>query len=98
MEVVEVLYIPELTVNLLSVSTLYESGFGVVFYGVLTASPTQVVNSCAMKRGIIKCHVVEDFWFYRAMFGPNTLFCNWNFRTPVWVNNVIGLHESCLGQ
>jgi hypothetical protein len=29
---------------------------------------------------------------------PNTLFCNWNFRTPAWVNNVIGLHESCLGQ
>jgi hypothetical protein len=29
---------------------------------------------------------------------PNTYFCNWNFRTPAWVNNVIGLHESCLGQ
>jgi hypothetical protein len=29
---------------------------------------------------------------------PSTYFCNWNFRTPAWVNNVIGLHESCLGQ
>jgi hypothetical protein len=29
---------------------------------------------------------------------PNTYFCNWNFRTLAWVNNVIGLHESCLGQ
>jgi hypothetical protein len=35
LEVVEVLYIPELTVNLLSVSVLDESGFGVVFYGGL---------------------------------------------------------------
>jgi hypothetical protein len=34
----------------------------------------------------------------QGMFGPNTSFCNWNFRTPAWVNNVIGLHESCLGQ
>jgi hypothetical protein len=33
LEVGEVLYIPELTVNLLSVSALDESGFGVVFYG-----------------------------------------------------------------
>jgi hypothetical protein len=33
LEVVEVLYIPELTVNLLSMSALDESGFGVVFYG-----------------------------------------------------------------
>jgi hypothetical protein len=65
---------------------------------VLTASLTQVVNSYALKRCIIRCHVVEDFWSYRAVFGPNTLFCNWNFRTPAWVNNVIGLHESCLGQ
>ena len=67
-------------------------------YVLLTASPTQVVNSCAMKRCIIRCHVVEDFWSYRAVFGPNTLFWNWNFRTLAWVNNVIGLHESCLGQ
>ena len=34
----------------------------------------------------------------QGMFGPNTCFCNWNFRTPAWVNNIIGLHESCLGQ
>jgi hypothetical protein len=34
----------------------------------------------------------------QGMFGPSTSFCNWNFRTPAWVNNVIGLHESCLGQ
>jgi hypothetical protein len=33
LEVGEVLYIPELKVNLFSVSALYESGFGVVFYG-----------------------------------------------------------------
>jgi hypothetical protein len=32
----------------------------------------------------------------QGMFGPITYFCNWNFRTPAWVNNVIGLHESCL--
>jgi hypothetical protein len=51
-----------------------------------------------MKRCIIRCFVVKDFWSYRAVFGPSTLFCNWNFRTPAWVNNVIGLHESCLGQ
>ena len=63
---------------------------------MLTASPTQVVNSCAMKRCIIKCHVVEDFWSYRACVWPYTLFCKWNFHTPAWVNNVIGLHESCL--
>jgi hypothetical protein len=34
----------------------------------------------------------------QGIFGPNTYFCNWNFRTPAWVNNVIGLHESYLGQ
>jgi hypothetical protein len=34
----------------------------------------------------------------QGMFGPNTSVCNWNFCTPAWVNNVIGLHESCLGQ
>ena len=34
----------------------------------------------------------------QGMFGPSTSFCNWNFRTPAWVNNVIGMHESCLGQ
>jgi hypothetical protein len=34
----------------------------------------------------------------QGMFGPNTYFCNWNFCTLAWVNNVIGLHESCLGQ
>jgi hypothetical protein len=33
----------------------------------------------------------------QGIFGPNTSFCNWNFRTPAWVNNVIGLHGSCLG-
>jgi hypothetical protein len=33
LEVAEVLYIPELTFNFLSVSALDESGFGVVFYG-----------------------------------------------------------------
>jgi hypothetical protein len=33
LEVFKVLYVPELTVNFLSVSTLDESGFGVVFYG-----------------------------------------------------------------
>jgi hypothetical protein len=42
--------------------------------------------------------ICRRLWFYRALFGPNTSFCNWNFRTPAWVNNVIGLHESCLGQ
>jgi hypothetical protein len=33
LEVVKVLYIPEMTDNLLSVSSLDESGFGVVFFG-----------------------------------------------------------------
>jgi hypothetical protein len=33
-----------------------------------------VVNSCAMKRCIIRCHVVEDLWFYRAVFGPAFIF------------------------
>jgi hypothetical protein len=33
LEVAEVLYIPELTVNLLSMSALDESRFGVVFFG-----------------------------------------------------------------
>jgi hypothetical protein len=56
--------------------------------------------------GQLMCHeemhhqmqICRRLWFYRAMFGPSTLFCNWNFRTAAWVNNVIGLHESCLGQ
>ena len=34
----------------------------------------------------------------QGIFSPNTYFCNWNFCTPAWVNNVICLHESCLGQ
>jgi hypothetical protein len=66
--------------------------------GLLTVHLAPVVNSCAMKRCIIRCHVVEDLWFYRAVFGPAPFFCNWNFHTLAWVNNVIGLHESCLGQ
>ena len=42
--------------------------------------------------------IYRRFVVLQGMFGPNTSFCNWNFRTPAWVNNVIGLHESCLGQ
>jgi hypothetical protein len=42
--------------------------------------------------------ICRRFWFYRALFGPITSSYNWNFRTPAWVNNVIGLHESRLGQ
>jgi hypothetical protein len=34
----------------------------------------------------------------KGHFGPNTSFCKWNFHTPAWVNNVIGLHGSYLGQ
>jgi hypothetical protein len=66
--------------------------------GVDHLSNTRWSIPCVMKRCIIRCSFVEDFWFYRAVFGPNTSFCNWSFRTPAWVNNVIGLHESCLGQ
>jgi hypothetical protein len=50
-----------------------------------------------MKRCIIRCSIVEDFWFYGLCLAQH-FFCTWNFRTPAWVNNVIGLHESCLGQ
>ena len=39
---------------------------------LLTAHLALVVNSCAMKRCIINCHVVEDLWFYKVVFGPNT--------------------------
>jgi hypothetical protein len=51
-----------------------------------------------MKRCIIKCSFVEDYLVLQGIFGPNTSFCKWNFRTPAWVNNVIGLDGSYLGQ
>jgi hypothetical protein len=41
---------------------------------LLTAHLAPVVNSCAMKRCIIRCSIVEDFWFYRAVFGPTLIF------------------------
>jgi hypothetical protein len=34
----------------------------------------------------------------QGIFSTNTSFCKRNFRTPAWVNNVIGLHGSYLGQ
>jgi hypothetical protein len=42
--------------------------------------------------------ICRRFWFYRAFLAPTLLFVNWNFRTPAWINNVIGLHGSYLGQ
>jgi hypothetical protein len=65
---------------------------------MLTAYPTRGSNPCAMKRCIIRCSFVEDYLVLQGIFGPNTSFCKWNFRTPAWVNNVIGLHGSYLGQ
>jgi hypothetical protein len=51
-----------------------------------------------MKRSIIKCSFVEDYLVLQGIFGPITSFCKGNFCTPAWVNNVIGLHQSWLGQ
>jgi hypothetical protein len=65
---------------------------------MLTASPTRGSTPCAMKRCIIRCSFVEDYLVLQGIFGPNTSFCNWNFHTPAWINNVIGLHGSHLGQ
>jgi hypothetical protein len=56
--------------------------------------------------GQLMCHeemhhqmlICRRLWFYRACLAPTLIFVNWNFRTPAWVNNVISLHESCLGQ
>jgi hypothetical protein len=57
--------------------------------------------------GQLMCHeemhhqmpmLLKTFGSMGGYVWPNTYFCNWNFRTPAWVNNVIGLHESCLGQ
>jgi hypothetical protein len=64
---------------------------------LLTAHLAPVVNSCAMKRCIIRCILLKILVLQGCVW-PNTYFCTWNFRTPAWVNNVIGLHESCLGQ
>jgi hypothetical protein len=40
----------------------------------------------------------KTVWFYWAIYASSTIFCKRNFRTPAWVNNVIGLHGSYLGQ
>jgi hypothetical protein len=37
---------------------------------------------------------LKTFWFYKAVFAPITSLCNWNFRSLVWDNNVMGLHGS----
>ena len=53
------------------------------------------------------CHkeMHHQMFICRRLFGsaghflrPTLLFVKRNFCTPAWVNNVIGLHESCLGQ
>jgi hypothetical protein len=61
---------------------------------LLTASPTRGSTPCAMKRCIIRCSFVEDSLVLLGIFASSTSFCKWNFRTPAWVNNVIGLHWS----
>jgi hypothetical protein len=63
---------------------------------MLTPHLAPVVNSMCHEEMHHQMPCCLRLWFYRAVFGPNTLFCNWNFRTPAWVNIVIGLHESCL--
>jgi hypothetical protein len=42
--------------------------------GVMTGHLAPVVNSCAMKRCIVRCNIIEDSWFYRAVFGPTLIF------------------------
>jgi hypothetical protein len=66
--------------------------------GLLTAYPTRGSTPCAMKRCIIRCSFVKDYLVPLGICGPSTSLCNWNFRTPAWVNNVIGRHGSYLGQ
>jgi hypothetical protein len=41
---------------------------------LLTAHLALVVNSCAMKRCIVRCSIIEDSWFHRAVFGPTLIF------------------------
>jgi hypothetical protein len=65
---------------------------------LLTAYPTKGSTPCAMKICIIRCSFVEDYLVLQGIFAANTSFCKRNFRTPAWVNNVIGLHGSYLGQ
>ena len=56
--------------------------------------------------GQLMCHEemyrqMQYYWRFLVLQGcvwPSTYFYIWNLRTPTWVNNVIGLHESCLGQ
>jgi hypothetical protein len=36
----------------------------------------------------------EYFLVLQGNFGLDTSFCNWNFRSPAWDNNVMGLHGS----
>jgi hypothetical protein len=62
---------------------------------ILLLNSTRGSTPCAMKICIIRCKYVEDSigstW---AFYASNTKFCKRNFRTPAWVNNVIGLHGS----
>jgi hypothetical protein len=57
-----------------SLTFLFVFQFCIVSFIMLTAHLAPVVNSCAMKRCIVRCHVVEDFWSYRAVFGPTLIF------------------------
>jgi hypothetical protein len=43
-------------------------------------------------------HVEDSIWFYLVSDVPALKFCKRNFRTPAWVDNVMSLHESYLGQ
>jgi len=64
------------------------------YIGLLIAYSTRRSNPCAMKICINICKHVEDYLVLLAIFASNTYFCNRNFRTLAWVNNVIGLHGS----
>ena len=65
---------------------------------MLTAYSTRGSTPCAMKICIIRCKYVEDSVVLLFKLCLQHKFCKRNFRTPTWVNNVIGMHESCLGQ
>jgi hypothetical protein len=61
---------------------------------LLTTYSTRGSTPCTMKICIIRCKQVRDYLVLRGNFCSNTHFCKRNFRTPAWVNNVIGVHGS----
>jgi hypothetical protein len=67
-------------------------------YILLTASPTQVVNSMCHEEMHHQMQICRRLCFYRACLAPTLLFVIGISAPLRGVNNVIGLHESCLGQ